>query len=628
MRIKGRSPIWFIFAGVSVAAIFIVAAVIVGIIFRQNSSKELGIFPEYSYEQYIDRTEGMNFSFDAGAQLYEAEGQDVKKFGCVTKAETVASGGRTVMFAERDSLVYEIECDAPETALIAVRVAYVPGAGSDTSADNLFRFTFNGNKCDIRSATVRASESFCNFYLTKLCRIDLHSGYNNLEFYAIEGDFSLDYIVIMPQTERKSTENTIGFGAFKFDYRESSQIVEVENAQTTGGVFVNDSSVSNSYYLRHDVADESVNFHINSTENVTTLLSVRINNYGRSENFSDICEAYVNDEYISTDAVVPVGEQGKGFTECTLARVELVKGDNVIRLSSLNGRYALDCIVLNRDINFSPSALTLRYEAEDARLYGTSKRDYNTTASEWYNVSYNSRGSKLEFDVNSVEDSGELMLSVAISYVSIRMPASGIFSVAVNGIDVDLTGIYVDNMGSFSNFKEIALGKIQLKSGKNTIVITSKMGYHNFDYITLSTMVVTEEGGRFEAEKAALTGDAAVEHSYSSASGGADVGYNNMNSSINFTFYSESDYKIRLIGCFSSMLEEDVLLDDVIVVVVNGESLDLGDNPFFKTGGWSEFKENFIGEISVRKGINTLKITSQRLAYNLDYIAFAPVSAQ
>ncbi len=627
MRIKGRSPIWFIFAGVSIAAIFIVAAVIVGIIFKQNSAKELGIFPEYSYDQYIDCTEGMKFSFDAGAQLYEAEGQNVNRFGCVTKAETVASGGRTVMFAERDSLVYEIECDAPETVLIAVRLAYVSGVGSNTSAENLFRFTFNGNKCDIRSATVHSSESFCNFYLTKLCRVDLHSGYNNLEFYAIEGDFSLDYIVIMPQTERRSTEKTIGFGTFNFDYRESSQIVEVENAQTTGGVFVNDSTVSNSYYLRHDVADESVSFHINSNADVSTLLSVRINNYGRSENFSDICEAYVNDEYVLTDAVVPIGSQGKGFTECTLARVELVKGDNVISFSSLNGRYALDCIVLNEDINFSPSALTLRYEAEDARLYGTSKRDYSTTASEWYNVAYNSRGSRLEFDINSVEDSGELLLSVAISYVSIRMPASGIFAVAVNGSSVDLSGIYVDNMGSFSNFREIALGKIKLKSGVNTITIASLMGYHNFDYISLSTMVVTSEGGRYEAEKAALTGDAAVEHCYSSASGGADVGYNNMNSSINFTFYSESNYKMRLIGCFSSMFEEDALLDDVIVVVVNGESLDLGNNPLIGTGGWSEFEENLIGEISVITGINTLKITSQRLAYNLDYIVLEPVSA-
>ncbi|MCH5161987.1 MAG: hypothetical protein J1G38_00670 [Clostridiales bacterium] len=601
--------------------LIVIAIALAIVLFAASSDNEVE-FPQYAYRDYIDRSESMIFKGNAGAQLYEAESA-VLSGGAYATDNGMASGRMVADGLKEDGAVkFRIEFDKSCTVRLVFSLCYVSTANRAISARNLFAVYLNSKEQNVRKADVSNCYNTYDFKENAVCTLNVPAGANTIELVAAVGGYTVDYMLLVPVGKKTSGEKTIGVPSYAFDCEDAAQRYEAERGERRGAIAVYDEGVSGGFYMLNTEKDDRVSFFIESESDARTELAVSINNRGNVERLKDLCQITVNGKQLGAN---PALSGGGKFFEVTLGEIDVVRGLNEIKVSGAGANYYLDYIVLNPNINYSPNKHTIRYEAESGRLSGDCRVESNVGVSGGADVGYNYVGTSVELTVSSaVEHTANL--SVCMSYTGELSVLGEVIAVSLNGRALSLDEATIENTGGYEYYREFYIGKISVVKGENTVTVTSVSGDYNLDYITLSHAELGAKGGtvKLEAENAALSDGCQSEHNVE-ASGGADVGFNVRNSSINFAVRSDSDLTVKLILSLSFVDSEDGLMSDYFTIKVNGKSLDIHDMIISSTGSWTVFTENIVGEMQLKEGFNTISIVSKNGMYNVDYILIQPL---
>lgn len=617
MNYKKKTRGYFIFAFAGIIVIYVIAVVIIQFILFDKRD-EFVSYLNYTYNEYVDRSDTLRCTRGGGAQLYEAE--NAERDGGSLSRNTIASGGLAMSQSNGSSLTFSIFSDEEQTVLLTLRTLYLSENETDISAANLFSLKLNGVSTDVRGVSVMHSESLCDFKSNRLCELLLQRGENNIRLECGAIDYILDYIVLTPRGVRTENTDTIQVLSGTFDSFDSRQYYNVQDAVTYGGTCISSSSVNGRYYVRQDAKEESISFFIDSARACETEISVCLNNYGDKAYVSDACILYVNDLLYKTEVSVPVTKKGAAFAEYSFGKISLTEGENVIELYCENGGYAVNYVALNADVDFSPTAHTSRFEAEDGVLTGGCRKEYNSVSSGNYNVGYNTVDSTVGISFRAMA-SRVVRLALGISLIRDKTELSRILEVTVNGMLLDLENIYLPSTGGYNVYSEFDIGNIAVMPGENKINVRCLMSSaYNLDYFSLYTETVTTDK-RYEAERGARTGGCWVENA-KPASEGRDVGCNVRNSSVSFSFYAEREKTLSLYAAFGTISSGNLLMSDIVTISLNGTPIDIYNILLHGTGGWRIFAENKISDVHLQRGVNVITITSKAEQYNLDYIYF------
>ena len=200
-----------------------------------------------------------------------------------------------------------------------------------------------------------------------------------------------------------------------------------------------------------------------------------------------------------------------------------------------------------------------------------------------------------------------------------------VFTIKVNGTEINVSSIVVANLGGWFNWGTIEVGEISLVEGINTIeIIAATNKYNVLDNISLvlpTGQTVKHASETFEASKATLGGAAKrTEDTNSKPSGNDFVDLTNSTGTATYKFTASSDGVANLYIRLGR--RGNFVLSNVYVIKVNGVELDLSSISFEVTNpGWWNWGIIPVGQISLVEGENTIEIGVSSQHCLIDYIA-------
>lgn len=609
---KSKRGAYLIAAVIGTSVIFLLVAVI-AFLAVTNYINAVAEYPQYSYEEYIDRTDSGLFTQDGGAQLYEAESGSTE--GAAISERLRASADYCVDMTAGARLSLNIISVADCTVQLTAAVSYSSENMSDAYASDILALTVNDVTCDTGTSLIRNCYNGLQYKENILCRINLSKGGNTIVIECIGADFYIDYIVLTPSGSRMSDDETIGVTAPQFNIGGNVQLYEAERIDYDEQTVTEYDGAASGYYYTRTERGQSVNLYIDSDGEGQTMLAIRI----RGDGDTQACIITVNDDEenaleFSDDTIS--GE----YPQYTVGEVSLAEGLNCITITAVGRSFSLDALFLNADVNYSSVYSTQKYEAEDAVLSGGNVAESNSSLSNGGAVIYNSAGSTITFSITSRTGSDESeLLSLRLSCFGEEDKLSDLMRITFNGEELSLDGVEAPQSSDYNDYFDVAVGEITVSAGENILVIESlsgKYGNYNLDHITLSKWSYAPNSV-YEAEHAALTGGNLREYNQT-ASGSMDVGYNNPDSTVSFYIWSDAVRTVSLYARTSSISQEDVYMSTCFSVKINDADLNIYGRMLRGNGAWTSFSYNYVGEITLAEGLNVIIITSCSLLYNLD----------
>lgn len=603
----------YLFAVLIATSIIFVIVAVVAFIAVRSSLSAADEYPVYSYGGYIDRTESQLFTQNGGAQLYEAESGEATD--CTLSARLRASGGACVEMDEGAVLKFTITSVADCTARLYVSLSYSSETASDAPVADIFAIDVNGTAVDVGGTAANCYNEM-QYKESLLGEISLTEGKNSIEFRCIGSDCDIDYIMLNPPLARTGGESTIGTPEQNFESDGNAQIFEAESFFYGGQTVTEYDTAASGYYYTRTERGGSVWLYVQSDSACTAGIALQVRGDGDVQSAS----VRVNDgKELYFSSLTSSGNYPRYF----LGEVALEEGVNSIEITATERALGLDSVILNADVNYSPSASTQIYEAESAELSGGNLVQNGDIFSGGGTVAYNVAGSSIAFSIISRgEGASEEMLSLRMSYFGSMSNLSQTLEISFNGEKLPLEGISLIRSSDYDDYYDLVAGVVNVMPGKNSLVITSTNGVngdYNLDHITLSKWVY-ESGGIYEAEYAALSGNNRAVIA-PSASGGGCVGYNSPGSTVTFCIYSPAERTVSMYLRASCLSSEDVYMSRCLSVSVGGENINIYGMYMSGTGSLAQFSGNYVGNITLRAGLNVIKITSASTIYNLDCIA-------
>ncbi len=337
-----RSNIYILFG--FLAGIAVVCIAVFTVIVATSHAVSPSDFPRYAYSDYIDRTSSMTFTADGGAQLYEAEKAALEN----AKAEhnVLASGESAVGGMEEGSVIrYTVVSDSVCTVRLFLSLCYSPASGSDAAADQVLSVRCNGAETGIRSASVYACGSPYDFRENGLCAAELKKGENEIEVRVKTGGVTADYMLLVPEQLRTSSDPVIGNPSEPFDSSGGEQRFESESAKNENVVAFYDPAVSGGYFIRFYADGACAAFYPLSDKGCIATLNISLRSTGSSARLSDLCSLYVNG---METVMYPSGTGSSDkFGLLYAADIALGKGENEILIVKRNGVFDVDYIELS-----------------------------------------------------------------------------------------------------------------------------------------------------------------------------------------------------------------------------------------------------------------------------------------
>lgn len=266
----------------------------------------------------------------------------------------------------------------------------------------------------------------------------------------------------------------------------------------------------------------SIEFRVNSSENVKASLFARINKRKNQTVFGDLIDISVNNNSINSREVVESSgsaETWTTFTDINVAIIDLQKGLNTIKFTTKNlgstSGYNFDNIKLLSKTDVLCGELCsechkcllpscpvclekcdildgnlYKYETEEALLAGGAKiESKNPNIVGGISSTLNA---SMTYTINALEDT-EAILIVAPTQRDFACVFTRVFKLEINGKEYHSAGIIHSNKSDWFNSIEVKLGHIHLIAGDNTIKISvatnSRSITPNFDYISLLSAV-------------------------------------------------------------------------------------------------------------------------------------------
>lgn len=614
-----------LFGSVSTLLIFLIAGgLVVGS--RRLAENENAQYPSYAYQDYVDRSSNFLYQGGAGGQLYEAEKGQF--YGDVHEAYNQMASGRAAVsnLTPGSKIQFRITSDTAEKVLLTLRICYFSQADADASALDLLSISVNNEPISLEGMTISRCESDVTFKENRLALFPLIAGENLLDLTSLENSYSLDYLVLTPLAKRSVEVTTIGVNYRRFFAADSTQLYETEESVFEGSVPIQSESASGLFYLRNDTAGGVVSFYLDADSARNSPLSVSINNYSSYPQINALYALKVNGVAvaISDNVRAPFEERGGAFDQVQLANIDLIAGKNEITLDCLRGRSSLDYLTLNSDLGFAQSRDSQRYEAENLILSDNLKIRASALASGAKDITGFAAGEKATLNFTSAGDKS-VRLALSLAYTGSYPHLGDFLSLRFNGEYLNLSSVTAEKTLAF-NYFEADCGLVEVLEGDNTLEITGTQSSFAVDAIDFSSSVLSSTfvDRSFEAENAITAGGSHIEFS-KNASGGRDIGFNDINTAIAFAFYCESAMKLRLSAYMSINAVSSQSAADNLFLSLNHTTISLANISLAPTGGWFAFQENVLGELDFRQGYNLLSFFPRHTLYNLDAIRLVRV---
>lgn len=584
----------------------IIIVFLVGTLYYFSLDINKTIYPTYTYENYIDRSESKIFNHNGGMQLYEAETMTFDDGS--DEIYKINASKKYVLAINEDESILTITISSNIDCKVSLTMCVNYLGEVDTLANVLCEIKVN-NKVLTKQSRIFACQNDLQFLENNIGEIELNKGPNEITFTSKLKDWMIDYFTLNPSIKRNTKEETIGIDYFKYNPFTSRQLLETEFFRYDENTLtIYDKNYSLFYYTQ-TLMGHSIVLNIYSPSDYETFIS--INAWGNKQ---CVVEISVNEKSIKHISLF------SNKNEIEIGKISLKKGTNTIVLNAFNGDLFIDNLVFNSDINYSVDHHTRKFEAERATLKGNCKIEQNENVSGGYNVGYCFENSSISFDINSNYQI-KPHLSLAMSYVGSKDYLSEIMKIEVNDKIIDLTSCKDFFSGDYAAYKYVYIGDITINNGNNLIKITSISGDYNLDFITLSTW--NTEDVIFEAENADLTSEIIIE-SNENASSGQNVGYLVKNSSCEFNMLSNGDNTYELFLGLSFGINGLINLDDCLEIKINNQ-ISICNVDVDSDGVWTNFLSIKVGTIELKEGINAIQLTCKSEIFNIDYMELKAV---
>ena len=390
-----------------------------------------------------------------------------------------------------------------------------------------------------------------------------------------------------------------------------------ENANASGGYIVdnlyNASSIGLYFYSDSDVYAQ---FYV-STSYVSPTNRPRIS--------SNLFYLEVNEVIINSEEYVSPSYNEYDFVENYISTVHVRKGYNHINIVSVVNSYTIDYVLL-----VSSETKTTSFESignciqsfdsyESRQTYPAFKsRDIDGAVFLYdeetldYSVYFSNPDDYITFYIES-DQSTDTSMSV-----SAKKGASSTPGVSIMLNDEQISSRSFTLMTD--SYNEISLGTVTLRKGINMVTITNLGGYFYLDSIILNadvTLSPTLSHQKFEAEDADINGCSVTSTSY--GSGQKVVGSNMTGSSVRFSFVLKQDCELHLSLRLSYAGSSPKYLNEIVSMTVNGTSYNVPD-AYVEPTDYTDYRNYYIGKISLAAGEPFIRITSVSGYYNFDYI--------
>lgn len=384
-------------------------------------------------------------------------------------------------------------------------------------------------------------------------------------------------------------------------------------------------------FVEGEGASVVCSFESDQNMNVKLTLSLSyISNNRKDANAKEILQVMLNSEPISLNGVdIHSSYNILEFIENDICVLPLRKGKNTLELiSSKYNEFSLDYLVLTTlaqkriDRSLETTRDWFKFNSKEDRQFmeaELAEKDSLITveedeASNGYSVYLTEEGDAITFPIMS-----EVQIS---SNCSIILKKGNKLKDCNIRMFLNNQLIFDDSFSLFSHYKEFDLGPFTFQRDYNLLTIENTGGVFYIDSLIINSNVDFSSKNNnyaFQAEDSFVTG---AEVSISeNAMNGKYVTNNFQSSSIEFEIQSISSINtlaVLRMGYNGSYTQ----LSNIMDFTLNGESIPLLDVNIPSSLSLEDFLEISIGEISLSKGLNILKITSLKNIYSLDALIF------
>ncbi len=562
-------------------------------------------YPSYEYSELIDQSETKQFLSSLPAQLYEAESLLLSD-DCRIEENYSASNKEVVSsFTKGSKIRLEVTSDASQAVMLSIATNFVSASGKSISAKTMFRIYTNKNEETI-SATLQSNFNHYDFSLADLAVIHLEKGMNSIEILS-EGDSpDIDYLTLKGKEKKTNNENARSkVSSFLPD--EPRQYYQPDEAVLKGPLIIKDEKEStDGYALFFSNPYDTMEYDIQSDENIETSASFlsRLQKSNAQPKF----DISLNGKHLDFDGIL-----SSDYSENSLGILSLKKGLNQIVIQCESGAFYFSSLILNSDIIHSPTKMNERYEAEDALLKKGPKVISSQYASKGYAVGENTVDSYIEFPIISKKED-DVLLSITLSYVLSTKPSNQIFETSINDNVMDTSDCIIKNTTGYDHYEAFLLGKLHLEKGKNVLRIFSFSGGYNLDCITL---IRNQSQKEYQAED--LINDGMAKKHVLTAENGSVLEGRSMTSLLLLS-YEEKEREVTLSIQYSLSVEEEINLSSYMEVLVCQDELPIPDEKLPSTKRVSVFEKKSLGKITLKKGLNEIRIENKISGINYDFL--------
>lgn len=600
-KIKNRTYLYF-----SILACFIaiITTALIGYMALLQTKNDKN-YPSYGYNELVDQTENKQFKEALPGQLYEAESLEISK-DCTIEENYSASRKEVVSsFVKGCSILLEVTSDTSTKAMLSIATNFISPSGKNIRADSLIKVYVNST-LESTNGIIRSNFNRFDFSLDDLLVVHLLPGLNRIEIES-EGDyFDIDYITLKGK-EKHLSKNSIETPLLSFKQEESRQYYQPDDAILKGPLIIKDEKeTTDGYSAYFSNPYDTMEFDIGSDEETDTTASF----LGRLQknNVQPNLEITLNGNVISFDGTLNVE-----YGECSLGSLHLKKGINQIFIRSDAGSFYFSSLILNSDITHSPSKYNERYEAEDAIRKKGPVIVRSDNASKDYAVGENNPESYLDFRITSKKED-EVLVSITLSYILSDQKSNLIFETSLNREVLDTSCCLIKNTTGYDYYSSFLLGTIHLRKGENILRIYSFSGGYNVDCITL---IRKKKQDVYPAKDLIQEG---MQEKHVLPSSDGYVLEARSNSFFLLQCYYDTEQQIELSFTYSLPLSDELGLSSWMEVHLNGNKVPFQDKNLKSSGKTTIFRKETVGRITLRKGLNEIRIQNITTGINFETI--------
>jgi len=431
---------------------------------------------------------------------------------------------------------------------------------------------------------------------------------------------------------------------FLYKSAAGGQLYEAEKGQCYGGAYAEYNQMASSRAMVSGLTPNSkIQYRIESDSSEKVLLTLRICYYTEADadaSALDLLSLSLNNESISLEGkTIARCESDVTFKENRLVLLPLVKGENLLDITSLEKSYTLDYLVLTplsarsndeKTIgvgyrSFFAGDASQLYEAEESVFSGPIPI-VSKAASGLFYLRNDTAGGSISFFIEA-DGARTTPLVMGINNYSQYSSLNSLYDITVNGTRISIANdVNAPSEERGGAFDRVTVGNIPLLSGQNELTFTCIRGRSSLDYITLNSDLgfsQSSDSQRLEAEAFSTTTGLNIRSS-ALASGGKDLSGFALGESAWHHFGSSQEKNVRLILSLS-YTGNYPHLGDFLSLRLNDKMIDVSDVAAEKTSEYAYFEAD-CGLVDVLEGDNVLEIRGLGNAFALDNVDFSSVT--